>query len=87
MGTALVGDVAVLGAPMAALVGATSLVSWLYRAFPRWLAVLGIPVTIALLVFPIVFLGMLLFFLWTLVVAVVILVRPMPPVLTGASAS
>ena len=79
--------VAVLGAPMAALVGATSIASWLYRAFPRWLAVLGIPVTAALLIFPIVFLGMLLFFIWALIVAVVILVRPVLPGYSAVRAS
>ncbi len=80
-------EMLVLGAPMAAFVGATSVASILYRALPRWLGLLGIPLTIIMLPLPFVYFGMLLFFPWALVVAVVILVRPMPLALSGASAS
>lgn len=68
-----------LGAPLAAFVGASSVAGLRYRALPRLLCWLGLPVAALLIVQPLAFLGVALFVAWLLAVSAMLVARPQMP--------
>jgi hypothetical protein len=72
-------SILLLGAPLAAFVGASAVAGLRYGALPRPLCWLGLPVVALLIVQPVAFFGVVLFVVWLLAASAVLTARPQLP--------
>jgi hypothetical protein len=83
--------VEMLGAPLVAFIGGISVASLRYRIAPRWFGFAGLPLALAMLVGPVPYLGevhwfgFLLFWLWILILAIYLVIRPSQPDIAAAA--
>ena len=84
-------SIALLGPPLAALIGSITIAAWRYNALPSWIGYTGAPLALMMLIAPVSYvdilfwMGFVIFWPWLLAVAVYTVVRPQLPAVPNAA--